>query len=1049
MSEQILTLEDINNSETLQSLGAWAGDKVNEGKLVRIFSTEEEKQGEYITQEKINNSKTLQDLGAESGDRVTDGKLIRMDQNSSWKAFSYGKAKGEEEGLTDQGIEILESYYPTAGRIIDYGLETISDNLFPTPFTSLEEKKKLYSKSYQSPDEKYGEGFSEATPGMRREMILREKERNLQKTFGVGYVPKSEAAEIFGTMYGALKDPTTLIPAGGTVKTMMLSGAGLGATYSAIDDMAKSGRESSSFLPSNINIPKAGLFGTVGAAVPGAFAVAPKIVIGSANLYTKKTSQKTVNKAQAIIAKKKTLGINLTEQDMPLIAEELGMSTNRLLSSYKAQKVSPKLYSSTDEAEKALNAAIAEDSSMLRVVSKGADNYLGAISTRLKKIDDGLFGRLMRMEFGTHKSTHLYLERVDPFSQEVAKLPALAKQELNKLLASRNHKGADQWMRQRGYDTMADSFEEVKNVLKEIGDQLPIKADMDGYFPRNVRDHKKFIEALGGNTDEIERALNKAAAAKQKKVSNLTPFERDRVIEKVALGKAGGTGTKTERIKQAVAEAKAAKKAKGFKGTLSKKERTAIVTRVLKGYKPIGDRGLRQTKQRTVKDETLTDELMAQYRSPEESLQSYIRTSVNNIEKRKFFQGSVIDDIDGEGISINSSINKLVKDLKSTSKLDAKQTDELKDIISARFGAEDATMHGILAGVKNLGYIGTLGDFLSTMTQLTDTTNIMGYHGFFNTVKAAFGPKVTKMEDIGISDIARELGESGSFTKTLNTILKASGFKRIDRFGKETLMQAVRNKSMKQLKTDAGVKKFKEKWSDVYGPDIDRVVSDLQNGTKSELSNLHYFTKLSEHQPISYSEYPAAYLRNPNGRLAYMLKSFTLKQYDLVRRNLYQEFKKAEGVKAKSLVAWKTAKVAGFMATGGLAVDKTKDLILGREIKPEDLPMDAVWSLAGAFGLTRYIGEGKLRQGDVLGAGFDLVSVPIPLFKGLQELFSGDTSQAVKHIPVIGRTLHSRGFGGAKKYNKRKRKSGGSNNFGLGGSGNDFGLGSSSNDFGL
>ena len=1022
MKEITLNLDQINATPALREAGALAGDKIVDGELVRVFSKEDAGLGLEITQANIDATPALQGMNAEPGDRIKDGKVIHTGQDSAWTAFRYGKAKGEEEGLLDQGTEILESYFPTTGRIIDYGLETIGDALFPNPFQSMEDRKKLYSKTYQSPDEKYGEGFSEATPEIRREMMLREKERNLQKKFR-GYVPKGGASEIIGNMYGALKDPTTLLPAGGTVKTMMLSGAALGGGYSAVDDMAKSGRGSSSFLPANIDPVKFGLFATAGAALPGAFAVAPKIVRGSAGLYTKKTSQKTVNKAQAIIAKRKTQGINLTEQDMPQIAEELGMSTNRLLSSFEAQGVSPKVYNSVDEAEKALNAAISEDSGMLRVVSKNADNFLGAISTRLKNIDDGLYGRLMRMEFNMHKTTDSYLERVDPFSQEVSKLPALAKQELNKLLASRDHAGADQWMRQRGYDVMADSFGEVKKVLQELGDQLPIKADMEGYFPRNVRNHNKFLEALGVNpNDEISIALRKAADAKKKSVENLTSYERDRVIEKVALGKAGGTGTKTERMKQAMAEAREAKKAKGLKGTLSKKERDAVVARVLKGHKPIGDKGLGQTKKRTVKDETLTDELMAHYRSPEESLQAYIRTSVNNLEKKKFFQGSAVDNLDGDGIHLEGSIDSLIKNLRTTRELDGKQVEELKDVISARFGAEDVTMHGAAKGVKNLGYIGTLGDFMSTMTQLTDVPNVMGYHGFYNTAKAAFGPKVTKMEDIGVTDIARELGETGNFTKTLNTVLKWTGFKRIDRFGKETLMQAVRNKTMKQLKTDSGVQKFREKWSDVYGPDIDRVINDLQTGTKSELTNLHFFTKLSEHQPISYSEYPAAYLRNPNGRLLYMLKSFTLKQYDLVRRNLYQEYKKAPTKWAKAKVLGKTAKVAGFMAAGGLSVDKTKDLILGRDVRPEDLLTDAMWSLIGAYGITRYAGEQAVRKGDVVGIGENLLSVPLPVFKGLQDLLTGDVAGVAKQVPGIGRTLHSRAFGGAKKYNRKKRK---------------------------
>tara|TARA_R100000988_G_scaffold37009_1_gene18603 strand:- start:304 stop:3381 length:3078 start_codon:yes stop_codon:yes gene_type:complete len=1018
MTEQILTLEDINNSRTLQSLGALAGDKVSGGKLIRIFSTEDDKQGEYITQEKINNSKTLQNLAAEPGDKVKDNKLIRMEQDSAFKAFRYGKLKGEDEGLIDYGTEALEAYFPTAGRLIDYTLEATGEMLFPNPFASMQDRIESQKKlQYQSPDQKYGEGFSEATPEVRREMIAREKERVIQRKFR-GYVPDGGFAQTLGEIYGTIKDPSSIAPMGKGVGQIARRSAALGGTFSVVQDKATTGE---------IDPVKAGLFATAGAAIPLGIAAVPKVSSKVSSLYTDKTSKKTVNKAQAIIAQRQKNGEIITENNLDEIAKQIGVSRQRLLNSYEAQNVTPKFYSSVDEADKAFQAAIAEDSSMLRQVSKGADRLAGIMSTRLKNIDEGLYGRLMRFEYNTHKHTQEYLRRTEPFLKAMQQVPDKAKEELNYLLRTGKHEQAKTFMESKGYVDLANSFDEVRLVLDDVGTELQnagYKTDVENYFPTSVKNYEVLRKALGKkDLNIIDDALEKARKSRGlESVKELTQNQRDRVVERVLRGKSDAT-----------------------------------------------ESGLGQVKQRTLDEDSVTPDLMQHYRSPEEALQRYIRTSVNHVQKKNFFKTqAVIDDV-GDDIDLTSSVDNIISDLK----LDRDAAIELQDVISARFNAQDRQMIGSLAGVKNLGYIGTLGDVISTVTQLSDIPNIMGYHGFRNTVKAAIDvaaegtgemvkriakdpknlgreladlPKDRvavkssdnfKMDDIGIVDIAKEMGDSGTFSRTLDKLLSVTQFKRIDRFGKETLMNAVKKKHIKELSTKTGRDKFRKENEKIYGPDIDQVIDDLRLGKKTELTNLHMFTKLSEHQPISYSEYPTAYLNSPNGRILYMLKSFTLKQYDLVRRNIYGEMKdgmkdwkssKKGSVKRKAAekklktAGLKMSKVAGFMAAGGYGTDRIKDWMLGRDINIEDLPTDAMWSLASVYGVNKYAGEKYLKQGDIAGFADNFLTVPLPVFKGLTYITEGDTTGMAKHTPIIGRILHSRAFGGAEKYNRKKFK---------------------------
>lgn len=983
-----LSLDDINSSETLQKLGVRPGDKVDENnKLIRVFSRDEDEIKTRITDQDIASSPTLQKLGAKSGDFVTsDDRLISSAEQDAWTAFSYATKKGEDTGYLDYALDTLITHLPTAGNIIDFGLDYISDNIFSNPFASWDNRQKQTSLfKYKSADEKYGKGFTEAEPSQRREMILRQKERELQREFP-GYKPTGGVAEVLGEMYGSLKDPTTLIPIGGGLGNVALKSAALAGSYSAIQDVATKGE---------IDPYKAGMFAATGAVLPyavvGGVKAAPKVaeytkeVIGKATgLSGEKGSAKLVNKAQALIASKQANGVSVTEDMMPSIAEELKVSPSKLEAAFTTQKVQPRFYDSVDEAEKAVMAAVAEDSAVLRTVSKGADRVLGILSTRIKEIDDGVFGRLMRTEFNLFKRTQDYLKRVDGFVEGVEKLPEVAKNELNYLLGSGKHEQARAWMASNAPE-LIPHLDETLDVLGELGTSLTKaghKADVENYFPRSVKDIDTLHKALGADEVTIfQDEFNRTAARKGKEVNRLTQNEKDRAIERV----------------------------------LKKKDEASI------SMKTPG-----QVQKRTM-DEALTVDLMKHYRSPGEALQRYVRSSVNHLERKKFFKDYAVEDLtDESGINLNESIATMVKKLMDEGRITREQSVDLADMLGSRFGSADTPMSAGLSGLKNIGYIGTLGDFMSTLTQAADVTNIMGYHGFKNTVAAAVGKKNIVLDDIGLANnIAKELDSVGKFSKTLNKLLELTQFKRIDRFGKETLMNAVQKKYTKQLASNQGVETFRNKWKDVYGPDIDQLITDLQRGDKTELSNLHFFTKLSEHQPISHSEYPQAYLNSPNGRILYMLKSFTLKQWDLVRRNIINEAKNApstmSGKKKAALAGVKLGKVALFMSAGGLGVDKTKDFILGRDVKPEDIPTDAMWSLLGAYGLNKY-GASELKKGNVTGFADNLLTVPVPVFDGIQQLLTGDYERAAKHIPVVGRTVHSRFLGGAEKENKRRMK---------------------------
>ena len=910
---------------------------------------------------------------------------VHASPTTTSEEFAYGKSKGEASGgLLDKGIDILTQHFPLTGRVVDHTLNQISEAFDPTgPRFKPKEgwgKDRMWGGwlKYKSPNEKYGEGFDTATPDVRREMILAEKAKQLA-LLHPGYKPTGSAAETAGEIWGSIKDPTSLIPVGASWKAMIGIGGALGGTYSVADDLQKTG---------DVDLGKAGLFTAGGAAagplLKGAFWGGGKAVKGISTLVTNKTSEKTVNKAQAVIAKKQSLGEVVTESNLDEVAAEVGVSSNRLVDSFKSQGVQPKFYSSVDEAEKALQAAIADDSAVLRTVSKNADHVLGVMSTRVKNISEEVFGRLMDYEHKITSRTANYMDRTEGFMRGVKALPKKSQEELNYYLGTGQFKVAENWMKARSPDLLSAFNSGVKPVLVELREELiknGHKADIEQYFPRSVLDHKSLNKALTDETKTIlDEALEAGAKSRGKQKADLTSFEKDRITERVLLNN---------------------------------------------NFREKGKKALSHLKKRKV---GLNTDLMKHYKNPAEALQGYISSSVNHLERKRFFRDTFVKNSkDESGIDVLQSISNgkhtgLVDELVKAKQISPEKADELTNVLRARFVNADKQMHSGVAAAKNLGYIGTLGDFMSAMTQIADTPNIIGYHGFKHTLKAAFGAKHFKTKDVGLHDtVARELTEGGKFTKTLDKLLSVTQFKRIDRFGKETLMNTVRNKHMKNLSESQGVDNFKKEWGKIYQDKTDELINDLQQGNKTELTKLHMFTELSGHQPISMSEYPALYANSPNGRALYMLKSFTIKQYDLVRRNIWNEYKKAETTRQKLKVMQKAGKVAFFMSASGYGVDRAKDWVLGREIKPEDIGTDAIVALASAYGLTKFAASKHLKNLDFVGlADSTILSFPMPVVQGIQSLLAGDVAKASRHVPVVGRALHSHVFGGKEKFNKRK-----------------------------
>ena len=944
----IITLERIRSSQNLQELGALPGDKVENGKLIRVFSSKDDRidLGEKLTEERINKSINLQNLQAKPGDRIVNKKLIRTETDSAYKQFVYGYDESDSD--IDYASDYLERHFPV-GRF-GFG--------FDEGFI------------YYSPEELYGKGFIEADENTRRQMILRAKERGLLEAYGPYFEPDTDSyARLAGNVGGAVTSPTTLIPITNSLKAMTGMSALLGGSYSIIEDMAREGE---------IDAEKALMYsGFAGLAGAGFHTIGRGI-----GKIRDKNAEKIVKDAELIVAKDMEKGFSINEA-LEILPSKI--DNEKVIKSLQRLNRPLKIPPTQSKAAEIVQDSIANDSAVTRTKSGIVEHLLGTISTRIRNISEAVGGKLRHFEFKLHVNTANTLKRASGFINDLRNLSPDLKVPITRHLYNGNLTEARKLMP----ENMQTNFNEVEKILNEVYTDSKKAGiffqQLDDYFPRQVKDLDGLHTSLG-----------------IKGKTRLNQMEDD-YAKKLGLDS---------------------------RRDLSLTERAYIANQYVRGYGLTTDKVPRFAKKRKI--EELTDEQIAKfYEDPSDSLALYLRNAINNIEKYKFFGRNAVKNKDGI-FNINESIGKVIETEKAAGKLNPFDEDELVDLLQSRFISGDKPMRKGFGMFRDVGYMGTIGNPYASVTQLGDLGNAGALHGFRNTIAAMFGTKNIKLVDVGIENMSQEFAEGNirATAKVLNKIFDWTGFRRFDQFGKETVMNAAFKKAINMVKSSKGEAAFRKEWSDLYSFNpklLDDIVKDLKKGKVTDNVKFHAFNELSDVQPITLSEMPKGYLDNPNGRLFYMLKSFTIKQLDVARRKIFQEWRKGNKLEAvKNATA-----LAGYLSTLNLGTKVVKDLLKGRDIDPDQLPTQAVWQLAGVYGFNKYNADQLASDGRIDRFFMNLVTpasnIPVALFGAAVEsgkLLSGTVREPeyekfMKDMPIIGPILYNWFGGGAEKYNRR------------------------------
>jgi hypothetical protein len=411
-----------------------------------------------------------------------------------------------------------------------------------------------------------------------------------------------------------------------------------------------------------------------------------------------------------------------------------------------------------------------------------------------------------------------------------------------------------------------------------------------------------------------------------------------------------------------------------------------------------------------------------------DALHSYLSAATRSIERSKFFGRDAVTRLidDQQMLDINGSIGRVVNEELARGKITPKQADELASILRSRF-VEKPTA-GLVQDFKNVANLGLLGNVISAATQLGDLATAVYMEGMRpgleGLVRNLTRTGQIHMKDFGLVDhLSEEFVSTRKTARLLNGAFKLAGFAGIDALGKNTLLNAALIKYQKLAQTKAGELKIAAKYAQMFGADYPKLLVELQTKKVGEQTRALLFGELSDAQPISKLEVPQTYLDLPNGRLLYMLKTFMLKQVDIVRRDSYNEIRKGNVKKGVTNLA----KFALALGISGAATDAVKDWLLGR---PIDLGPGAIaMNMLKTFGLTEYLldkARGPLKKDGTRGAGNPIQAIlgmAVPPFKMFDEIVRMDP-KAARYIPFVGPLIEAHLLGGSDRAWARSVKPG-------------------------
>ena len=634
-------------------------------------------------------------------------------------------------------------------------------------------------------------------------------------------------------------------------------------------------------------------------------------------------------------------------------------------------------------ADKTLVPAVNKTFSVIEKGLEKLDPIIRPIKSKIKAIDPLIASRMDRFELDNLTMKQNFVDRMQPFANQFKKLSKQEQQRFQRLTSNPDtmpdaYKMLDSIQKRKGMDGIKGNFMEVRNGLNELykianknGIEIEYRKD---YLPRVMKNHEAFIKSLGKEPkSQLEQMFR---AAEQKKFDDMPEgMKRSLSLEDTKL---------------------------------SEGERAKVIQNFFEGNNLRGSGKASFQKERVLSN--ITEDTQPFYDNFLGGLQKYVDNVTYKVNKNRFL-----------GKSQDPTARSIFQDIERIK--DPAQQQEVTKLISTRFKGGEARIGKGTNIARNIIYASTIANPYSTITQLGDLFLNSYRNGLINTI-SRFGPKI-KLKDFGLNDIASEFTDAGAMKGAMDRLFKVTGFKNLDIALKENNLRGAFRQAQGQLrnKNSKAYKKFIEENKPFFENETDDLVDAIRRGDSQNENVRHYlFSRLTKTQPITLSEMPAAYLNMKGGRLAYSLKTFFVKQLDVLREDIVQKLAKRETSKEGMQNA---ARFAMLFGGGTAAVNMTKDMILGRPVDVPDQLMNVGLQMVGISKFAIY----KAKSDGLVGGATAVLAPPMPIvneaFKVIaaddkEEALKKQSKELVRYIPVVGKDIYWRFGAGKEKIEKQR-----------------------------
>lgn len=542
------------------------------------------------------------------------------------------------------------------------------------------------------------------------------------------------------------------------------------------------------------------------------------------------------------------------------------------------------------------------------------DKLFVPISTRLGEVHESLRVAIRKFDFTTELNTQKDLKVIEPILKKFSKLSREDFADLDFALKNRDDARAQQVAAKDklALQPVRDLLDDIHQRATAVGMKLGY---LERYWPRRVQNVTGFLDFI--RKSEHWSAIQEAITQREKE-----------------LGR-----------------------------QLSAEDRVEFINSLIRGF---GADQIRLTRPANAKERlipVLTPEMNRFYKTSPEALYDYIVAMNQAIEQRRFF-GKDAETLDK---SIGMYVNRLVEQQQIT----AAEEKTVHDILTARFNQRGT--HGFWSLYKNITYMATMGSPISAITQIQDLYYSMLKNGYIWTIWKLPGTMVGKTlispKALGLDRVAEEFSGTSKTGRAVNKLFRSIGLSYTDGLGKSLVIEGEWKRLRDRARKDP--LKLEVALSTVFDAGAKRVVKEIQDGVVSDDVKFLLWSAIADYQPIALSEQPELYLTAGNGRLFYMLKTFTIKQIDVWRREVFSQMKTNPIQATGNLFRMSLA-----LMLMGATSDLIKDFLLGRTFELSDLVIDNILKTVGFSKWQIY----KTREDGPLTAFMQSILPPVPFF---------------------------------------------------------------------